>query len=120
MKQFILLSLIIILSACATSITLPLQGDFNKGQEKFLGQATGYIDGKGTLAMNTESGITCQGQFEYLESRVSGSGTFNCDDGRTGTFTFTSSGTTGMGFGKTNKGEPFKFTFGHSKITTEW
>lgn len=101
-------------------MTLPVQGDFNKGQEMFLGQATGYADGTGTLMIGAESGLSCSGKFKYDEPRVSGSGTIDCDDGRTGTFKFTSNGTSGMGFGKTNKGEPFKFTFGHTRHITTW
>lgn len=102
------------------SLTLPVQGDFNKGQEMFLGQATGNADGSGTLVINSESGVNCSGKFQYDEPRVSGSGKFECDDGRTGTFRFTSNGASGMGFGKTSKGEPFKFTFGHNQVITGW
>lgn len=106
------------LSGCA--VTLPVQGDFNKGQEKFLGQATGQADGSGSMTITSESGVNCIGKFQYADSRVSGTGTFECDDGRTGTFNFTSNGMSGLGFGKTNKGEPFKFVFGHNKIETTW
>lgn len=118
MKRTTIALLTIALTAC--SMTLPVQGDFNKGQESFLGQATGYLDGNGKLSIGTEGGLQCQGQFKYDEPRVSGQGSIACDDGRTGTFRFTSSGTSGMGFGKTNRGEPFRFTFGHANITTRW
>lgn len=117
-KFFATCAALLLLAGC--SLTLPVQGDFNKGQEKFLGQATGHMDGSGTLSMVTESGINCMGEFQYADSRVSGAGTFECEDGRHGTFNFTSNGTSGVGFGKTNKGEPFKFAFGHNKITTDW
>ena len=121
MKKFLKLSVILsalLIAGC--SLTLPVQGDFNKGKEKFLGQATGQLDGSGTLIITTESGIACTGKFKYAESNVSGAGTFECNDGRKGTFNFTSNGTSGLGFGKTNKGEPFKFVFGHNDIKTEW
>lgn len=109
---------LLVLSAC--SMTLPVQGDFNKGQERFLGQATGQMDGTGTLSMTTESGNQCMGKFKYDQPRVSGSGTFECADGRKGDFHFTSNGTSGVGFGKTTKGVPFKFAFGHNSIVTSW
>ena len=108
----------LILTGC--SMTLPVQGDFNKGQERFLGQATGYMDGSGTMTIGTESGLQCLGKFQYDNPRVSGSGSFECDDGRKGTFKFTSNGNSGIGFGKTDKGEPFKFTFGHNSIMSSW
>lgn len=122
MKKNIVISLggILLLSACVTSITLPVQGGFNKGKEKFIGEATGKIDGSGTITMTTESGTSCSGTFQYAQSMVTGTGIFHCDDGRTGKFTFTTSGNTGIGFGKTNKGEPFKFAFGHNQIVTTW
>lgn len=114
------LVLCLLVSACATSVTLPVQGDFNKGKERFLGRATGNLDGTGTLTMTTESEVACKGDFKYDDTRVGGKGTFTCVDGRKGTFHFTSSGMSGIGFGKTNKGEAFRFAFGHSTIETKW
>lgn len=108
----------LILTGC--SMTLPVQGDFNKGQERFLGQATGQMDGSGTMIIGTESGMQCLGKFQYDDPRVSGSGSFECDHGRKGTFKFTSNGSSGIGFGKTEKNEPFKFTFGHNSIMSTW
>lgn len=116
----ILIPSILVLSGCAMSLTLPVQGDFNKGKERFLGQATGKLDGSGTMAMTTDTGIQCNGVFQYDEPRVSGSGTFNCQDGRKGTFNFTSNGNSGIGFGRTSIGEPFRFNFGHNQVVTTW
>ena len=116
----ILMPSILALSACAMSMTLPVQGDFNKGKERFLGQATGKIDGSGTLVMTTDTGVQCNGAFQYDESGVSGAGTFDCQDGRHGMFNFTSSGNSGMGFGRTSKGEPFRFSFGRNHVVTTW
>lgn len=116
----ILIPSILALSACAMSMTLPVQGDFNKGKERFLGQATGKIDGSGTLVMTTDMGVQCNGSFQYDESGVSGAGNFDCQDGRHGTFNFTSNGNSGMGFGRTSKGEPFRFSFGRNHVVTTW
>ncbi len=98
------------LSAC--SVTLPLEGNFETKSDKFLGEATGYMSGKGTLKAQSQSGVKCTGTFQYAESRVSGDGTFQCDDGRVGTFLFTSSGYNGNGIGKFTNGEAFSFKFG--------
>ncbi len=114
------LILITSLMVVGCSMTLPVHGDFNKGQEKFLGSATGQMDGSGTITMTTESGVRCNGKFQYDNPRVSGAGDFNCDDGRKGSFNFTSSGDRGTGFGRTTDGKPFKFVFGHNDIVTNW
>ncbi|HEX2753492.1 MAG TPA: hypothetical protein VHP34_10410 [Alphaproteobacteria bacterium] len=114
------IALCLLTAACATSVTLPVQGDFSKGKERFLGHATGNLDGTGTLTMTTESEVACKGDFKYDDTRVAGKGAFTCDDGRKGTFHFTSSGMSGIGFGKTTKGEAFRFAFGHSTIETKW
>ena len=93
-------------------MTLPVHGDLNNGKEPFLGTATGYMDGTGTLSMVTQDEVSCTGKFEYDDGHVAGHGQFNCADGRHGKFRFTSEGNKGRGFGKTTTGEPFKFTFG--------
>lgn len=115
---FFLVVAALVLAGC--SMTIPVQGDFNKGQERFLGQATGQMDGSGTMTIGTESGIQCLGKFQYDNPRVSGSGTFECDDGRKGNFKFTSNGNSGIGFGRTNKGESFKFIFGNNSVISSW
>lgn len=112
MKYFLFLT-VICLTGCG-SVTLPLHGSINNGQEDFLGSVTGYADGHGEITMSSVSGVNCLGQFQYDNKFVTGSGTFECDDGRTGNFKFTSSGQMGHGFGKTNKGETIKFIFGRT------
>ena len=100
----------IALSAC--SMTLPVDGEFQDDTTRFLGEATGYMDGSGNLDITTPDGVKCSGTFQYANARVTGQGGFNCTDGRTGDFFFTSNGTQGKGFGKTDRGELFRFTFG--------
>lgn len=104
------------LSAC--SLTLPVDGKFRHSDDRFIGEATGYMDRTGVLSVTTLSGKKCFGDFKYLTS-TTGDGNFNCDDGRYGKFLFNSIGNRGNGFGKLNDGEEFLFSFGdpaHTKI----
>ena len=96
------------LSAC--SMTLPVTGSVQSTGETFSGSATGHLDGAGELTITSNRGSVCKGTFVYVNSRE-GSGTFNCDDGRSGPFTFVSTGRRGTGKG-TLDGQPFIFTFG--------
>ena len=108
------LSLLIVATALSgCSATLPVQGSFTDTNERFLGSATGNADGNGHLTLTSESGQKCSGAFKYDEGFVRGAGNVTCTDGRTGTFSFTSSGAAGSGFGKLSNGQPFKFRFGY-------
>jgi hypothetical protein len=66
----------IALSAC--SLTLPVDGEFQDGTTRFLGEATGYMDGSGNLDITTPDGVKCSGTFQYANARVTGQGGFNC------------------------------------------
>ena len=92
------------------SLTLPVQGHVAATGETFTGRATGYADGAGDLMIISNKGVRCTGAFVYV-SRRQGDGTFVCDDGRTGPFTFVSTGQRGTGSGRLG-GEPFTFIFG--------
>lgn len=107
----ILLVIGVLAAACsACSMTLPVTGQSADGTETFTGSATGYTDGGGTLTINSSLGRQCTGNFVYVNSRE-GSGTFTCNDGSSGPFTFVSTGKRGTGTG-TLGGKPFTFTFG--------
>lgn len=99
------------------SLTLPVRGEMEKSGERFLGEATGYLTGKGKLSIRLQGGTSCDGTFQYASSGKTGQGGFNCNDGRTGDFFFTSNGTEGEGFGKTTEGEMFRFRFGGPEYT---
>jgi len=103
--------------AIGCSLTLPVHGEMEKSRERFLGEATGYLSGKGTLSIRLQSGVGCDGTFQHSASMSTGQGGFNCADGRTGDFFFTSKGTEGEGFGKTTEGEMFRFRFGGPEYT---
>jgi hypothetical protein len=96
------------LSGC--SITLPVRGQMDNGTETFAGSATGHMDGAGELQITSAAGLACRGAFVYTTRRT-GEGTLNCEDGRSGPFTFVSTGSRGTGSGSLN-GRPFTFTFG--------
>lgn len=96
------------LSAC--SATLPVRGDIGATKEAFTGTATGYMDGSGTMLLDSSLGAKCAGNFVYTNSRE-GDGVMRCDDGRSGTFTFSSTGSRGVGSGKIAD-QAFTFTFG--------
>lgn len=105
---------IIAIALCAAltgcSVTLPVKGRVQNSDETFTGTATGGMSGSGTLTIRSSKGPTCTGNFVYIASRQ-GEGVFNCDDGRTGPFSFVSTGTSGSGHGDLG-GQRFTFTFG--------
>ncbi|GGH08504.1 hypothetical protein GCM10007036_04030 [Alsobacter metallidurans] len=98
------------LSTTGCSLTLPVQGQSVAGDETFIGSATGYMDGGGTLEIKSSKGLNCTGSFVYV-SRRDGKGTFNCSNGQSGPFEFVSTGTRGTGTGSVG-GRQFTFTFG--------
>lgn len=79
-------------------------------RETFTGTATGHMDGAGDLTIMLNNGVRCTGAFVYVTTRE-GSGRFTCADGRSGPFTFVSTGSRGTGSGSLN-GASITFTFG--------
>ncbi|WP_424179749.1 hypothetical protein [Yoonia sp. TsM2_T14_4] len=108
MRIFVGISLFFSVAAC--SMTLPVNGRMSDGSEIFTGSATGYMDGGGTLTINSNKGRSCSGNFVYVTGR-NGEGVFTCDDGQSGPFKFVSTGTRGAGTGEIG-GNSFTFTFG--------
>lgn len=98
----------LMLAGC--SMTLPVQGVSESGDETFSGSATGYVDGGGTLDISSSKGLKCSGTFVYV-TRREGRGTFNCTNGQSGPFEFVSTGTRGTGTGHLGN-RKFTFTFG--------
>jgi hypothetical protein len=94
----------------AGCMTLPVTGSTEDGGEYFHGSATGYLSGGGTITLVSNKGAKIKGTFVYINSRQ-GEGTFRCEDGRTGPFTFVSTGTYGTGTGRIGN-QHFTFTFG--------
>jgi hypothetical protein len=101
---------LMLLAGCATSLTLPVDGSVQQTGERFWGTATGYADGSGNLQISSSAGVTCQGNFVYI-TRRNGRGVFLCSDGRSGPFSFVSTGNRGVGSGSLGN-DIFTFTFG--------
>jgi hypothetical protein len=99
---------VLLMTAC--SMTLPVGGEVQSTGETFVGSATGHLDGAGELTITSNKGSVCKGTFVYTTMRE-GQGTFHCNDGRSGPFSFVSTGSRGTGKG-TLDGQPFIFTFG--------
>jgi hypothetical protein len=106
---------------CKPPQTVPVMGIFTDRVEAFVGQATSYPDGVGSIeAVGVRSGIQCIGSFEYRrevpECRGSlGSAELQCTDGRFILATFvTDACHSGMGIGIDQYGNRFRFTFGKS------
>lgn len=101
---------VVLLGYIGCSLTLPVRGQIENSPESFTGTATGYMNGSGTMKLISTSGVTCEGEFVYESSRT-GSGVLRASDGRTGSFTFASTGRNGTGTGLLG-GKKFIFTFG--------
>jgi hypothetical protein len=106
-----IVALFLAASLCLTGcLTLPVTGSTEDGSERFYGSATGYMDGSGTITLESSKGTKVLGNFVYINRRQ-GEGVFRCDDGRTGPFTFVSTGNRGTGTGRLGN-QYFTFTFG--------
>lgn len=103
---------LLLLAGC--SLTVPLRGRItgNGGVVELSGDATGALDGSGTIRMTASNGRACSGTFRYERGRPAGAGTFVCQDGTTGTVAFSSIGQQGFGSGTTSRGEHVQFAFG--------
>jgi hypothetical protein len=106
-KTSLAVAALITLSACATQ---RVEGIVEGGQEAFTGASFREIDGGGVLTVRSSSGAVCTGDFVYVRPRE-GAGTFRCSDGRTGPFSFVSTGFRGTGSGMIG-GRRFVFSFG--------
>lgn len=101
------LASLLTLSACAAH---RVEGVVEGGRETFRGETFREIDGGGVLAVRSSSGALCTGDFVYVRPRQ-GEGAFRCSDGRTGPFSFVSTGFRGTGMA-TVGGRRFVFSFG--------
>ncbi len=114
------LLLVIFIPGLAACISLPVAGEYHESGEMFIGSATGYIHGRGNVAIRSEQGTRCYGTFRLfsvLNQSGGGDGGFHCADGRTGDFYFIWNGTEGAAFGRDDHGRLFRFHFGDSEYT---
>lgn len=110
MTKAVVLILMVGLTGCATTMSVPVQGQIQHSTETFNGVATGGLDGAGTIKLVSSQGAACDGNFVYVGNRT-GKGIIRCSDGRTGPFEFVSTGSRGTGYGDIS-GQRFTFTFG--------
>ncbi len=83
------------------------------GDELFLGEARGYLDGSGTMEIRSQRNpeLTCEGDF-ISSAELGGSGRLRCSNGATGTFRFKRlTLRKGFGAGSYDRG-PMNFTYG--------
>src|SRR4051794_10310237 len=60
-----------------------------RGDELFVGEAEGHLDGSGTLIIHSQKnpGLSCRGHFTSSAAQ-GGAGQMQCSDGLTANFTF--------------------------------
>ena len=78
----------------------------------YEGSATGYPDHTGTVILKNSSSDACTGTFRYI-TQHHGEGLVRCTDGDSFEFKFSALSTmSGYGSGVSEKGNPFRFTYG--------
>ena len=91
-------------------MSVPVSGRFESGRVTITGVATGYLDSSGVLDLVSSNGLSIKGNFVYV-TRREGQGTFVASDGRSGAFSFVSTGRRGTGVGNLGP-DKITFTFG--------
>jgi hypothetical protein len=101
----------LLLSGCSSDI--PMGGSAGEG-ERFVGSLTTRGRDYGPMDMRNSSGVECSGTWQ-LDSQRSGSASFTCNDGRTGTAELSASDASGTMKGMLG-GKPFAGTFERSPL----
>lgn len=96
----------LLLGACGSAV--PMGGETTEG-ERFVGSLTTRGRDYGPMDMRNDSGVACSGTW-LLASRNSGSVSFTCSDGRSGTAELTAVEASGTMKGMLD-GKPFAGTF---------
>lgn len=105
MRNFLAVGLLL-LGACG--IAVPMHGETHDG-ERFIGVLMNRGRDYGPLELRNDRGVTCEGTWVFSSS-ASGSATFTCSDGRSGSVEFASTGAAGTLKGMLD-GKPFSGTF---------
>lgn len=120
LRKLLAVPLLALASGCATT---PVRGYLVGADEAFIGQATGYMNGEGTLSITSSRGVTCTGTYAStaITGGKTGSGQFECTDGRKGPLIFNTNGFSGNGFAtNTADGRQIRFAFGHAATDGGW
>lgn len=107
MKKLLLLLAAVAFQGC---MSLSVNGLVQNSPETFTGTLAGEYDGAGSLKLVSSKGAACEGRYAAVAYQE-GKGGFKCTDGRSGTFEFVSSGSSGTGQGRIGD-EKITFTFG--------
>ncbi len=99
------------LAGCGTAI--PMGGETAEG-EQFVGSLTGRGRDYGPIDMRNNSGVECNGLWQF-DSQGSGSASFTCSDGRSGTAELSAVEASGTLKGMLG-GKPFAGTFERSPL----
>ena len=98
------------------SITVPIKGIAQNENEVITGTATGYLSGKGEFIITSNTGVSCEGVFDYIEGRSKPAvGGFKCDNGMQGDillFALNKIGTNGYGVAQVNNETYAQFVYG--------
>lgn len=111
MKNIAIIASILVLAGCAP---FPMHGTI--GNKEFAGTYQRHPAKPSEMIFTTEDGVHCTGVMRTAESKVSGEGDFECEDGTKGTMRATMIGKGAKGFGKTSTGKKIKFTIGNPGI----
>lgn len=110
MKPLLFVGLLL-LGGCGSAV--PMGAQTVEG-EQFVGSLTGRGLGYGPVEMRNTAGVDCSGIWQ-LDSQSSGSATFTCSDGRTGSAELMSGDAAGTMTGMLG-GKPFTGTFERSPL----
>ena len=101
------------LSACATEVSVPVTGQFGNGTPA-SGQATARLDGNGTFWIQAPGSTRCEGRYNSLDSNPSIIVPVDCSGGATGEVVITRqmTGTGGTAIAKLSNGQTGQFVFG--------
>lgn len=82
-------------------------------QIEYTGKATGYLDGSGTIKLQSANNNQCVGTFKYDATFTGGTGVVRCDDGDSAQIIFTKlTNSSGFGGGTSLMGKPVRFVYG--------
>ena len=112
-----LLSIVVaIILLSAFSITVPIKGIAQNKNEVITGTAKGYVWGNGEFNIISNTGVSCEGIFDYIEGKSKPAvGGFKCDNGMQGDivlFALNMTGTRGYGLAQLNNETYAQFVFG--------
>jgi len=112
----LLLIVVAIILLSAFSITVPIKGIAQNENEVITGTAKGYLWGNGEFIIVSNTGVSCEGVFDYIEGKSKPAvGGFKCDNGMQGDivlFALNVIGTIGYGLAQLNDETYAQFVFG--------